>query len=80
VSAGEKEGGFSVMKDVKNIALPDEAPEADAMEQRLSADVDDDSGLDPGDLDALSDRDANAADVIDQAIVVPVPEDDFDPT
>jgi hypothetical protein len=32
--------------------------------------------LDTNHVDALSDRDANAADVIDQAIVVPVPEED----
>lgn len=64
------------MKDVENIVLPDEAPEADAMEQRLVIDADDETGLDATQFDALSDRDANEADVIDQAIVVPVPEDD----
>jgi hypothetical protein len=64
------------MKDVENIGLPEEAPEADAMEQRLEVDAEDDTGLDTNHVDALSARDANAADVIDQAIIVPVPEDD----
>ncbi len=64
------------MKDVENTALPEDAPEADAMEQRLVVDAEDDTGLDPNHVDALSEQDANPADVIDQAIVVPVPEDD----
>ena len=64
------------MKDEDITALPEDAPEPDAMEQRLIVDAEDDTGLDPNHVDALSDRDANPADVIDQAIVVPVPEDD----
>jgi hypothetical protein len=68
------------MKNVENIALPEEAPEADVVEQRLVVDAEDETGLDTKHVDALTDRDANAADVIDQAIVVPVPEDDYDPT
>lgn len=68
-----------MIKDMENIVPPDEAPEADAVEQRLVIDADDETGLDATQLDALSDRDANEADVIDQAIVVPVPEDDHDP-
>ena len=67
------------MKDVENIVLPDEAPETDAMEQRLVIDAEDETGLDTTQVDALCDRDADEADVIDQAIVVPVPEDDHDP-
>lgn len=67
------------MKDVENIVLPDEAPEADAMKQRLVTDADYETGLDTTQVDTLGDRDANEADVIDQAIVVPVPEDDHDP-
>ncbi len=67
------------MKYVETTALPHEAPEADAMEQRLVVDTEEDTGLDTNHVDAVSDRDANAADVIDQAIVVPVPEDDYDP-
>ncbi len=54
----------------------DEAPEGDAMEQRQSADFDDDTGLDTDYLTA-ADRDANEADVIEQAFIVP-DEDDWD--
>jgi hypothetical protein len=68
-----------VIKDVDNNARPDEAPEADAMEQRLEVAEEDDTGLDIGDGDALSDREANPADVIEQSIVVPDPEDDYGP-
>jgi hypothetical protein len=64
------------MKDVEHADIPEEAPEVDAMEQRLVVDAEDDTGLDTNHVEALSDRDANAADVIDQAIVVPIPEDD----
>lgn len=67
-----------MIEDVENIVLPDEAPEVDAMEQRLVVAADEETGLDASQLVALSDRDANDADVIDQAIVVPVPEDDRD--
>jgi hypothetical protein len=68
------------MKDVENIVLPDEAPEADAMEQRLVIDPDHETGLDTTQVDALGDRDANEADLIDQAIVVAVPDDDHGAT
>jgi hypothetical protein len=64
------------MTDVDNNALPDEAPEADAIEQRLEVAEEGDTGLDIGG-DALSDREANPADVIEQSIVVPDPEDDY---
>ena len=65
------------MKYVESSGLTHEAPEADAMEQRLVVDPDDDTGLDTNYVGALADQDANAADVIDQAIVVPLPEDDY---
>lgn len=68
------------MKDVENIVLPDEAAEADAVEQRLVIDADADPGLDITHVGALSDWDANQVDVIDQAIVVPLPEEDQDAT
>lgn len=67
------------MKYVESSGLADEAPEADAMDQRLAVDTEEDAGLDTNYVDALTDRDANAADVIDQAIVVPLPEDDYRP-
>jgi hypothetical protein len=68
------------MEDVENIDLPDEAPEADAREQRLVVDPDGDTWLDITRVEALGDWEANPADVIDQAIVVPVSEDDDNPT
>jgi hypothetical protein len=63
------------MKDIENIVLPDEATEADALEQHLIVDYGDETGLDTTYFDTISDRDANEADLIDQATVVPVPED-----
>ncbi|EJO88261.1 hypothetical protein MCOL_V215074 [Mycobacterium colombiense CECT 3035] len=54
----------------------DEAPEGDAVEQLRSADSDDETGLDTDYLTA-GDREANEADVIEQAYIVPT-EDDRD--
>ncbi|OBA73908.1 hypothetical protein A5641_00080 [Mycobacterium sp. 1554424.7] len=54
----------------------DVVPEADAAEQRLALDPEDEAGLDTAYLAAASDRDANEADVIDQAYIVPA--DDWD--
>lgn len=64
------------MTDVQRIVPADEAPEADAMEQRRVVDFDDEAGLDASYVADLADRDANPADLIDQAIIVPIPEDD----
>ncbi len=58
-----------------NFDLGNEAPEADAIDQHHSADANDQSGLDTIHLDAISDRDADEADLIDQATTVPIPED-----
>ncbi|WP_372458005.1 hypothetical protein [Mycobacterium fragae] len=46
------------------------------MEQHRVVDFDDEPGLDASYVADLADRDANPADLIDQAIVVPIPEDD----
>ncbi|OBH01138.1 MULTISPECIES: hypothetical protein [unclassified Mycobacterium] len=60
---------------------PDDAvPEADAAEQRQIVDSDWDgqeAGLDTAYLDDATDRDANEADVIEQAFIVPT-DDDWD--
>ncbi|MEB3983699.1 hypothetical protein OQ968_20825 [Mycobacterium sp. 663a-19] len=62
---------------MNDIVLPYDAPEADAIHQRLVVDAEDEiGGLDTTHVEALGDRDANEADVIDQAIVVPVPRHD----
>ncbi|OBH61852.1 hypothetical protein [Mycobacterium sp. E2479] len=54
----------------------DEAPEGDAVEQLRPVDSDDQAGLDV-DYVAARDREANEADVIEQAYIVPS-EDDRD--
>lgn len=64
------------MTDAREIVLVDETPEADAMEQHIVVDPDDQTGLDAAYVAAAADRDANPADLIDQAIAVPVPADD----
>ena len=57
----------------------DEVPEADAVEQHQAADSDDDTGLDTAYLNAdATDRDANEADVIEQAFIVHAADDDWD--
>ncbi|GAB1816102.1 hypothetical protein [Mycobacterium sp. MUNTM1] len=55
----------------------DEAPEGDAIEQLRSVDSDDETGLDTDYVAAARDWDANEADVIEQAYIVPN-EDDRD--
>ena len=61
------------------IPLADDVPVADAAEQHQPADVSvEDAGLDTRYVANLSQRDANPADVIDQAIIVPIPDDDRD--
>jgi hypothetical protein len=63
------------MTDVETTALADEIPEADAMDQHRVVDSDDETGLDTSYVADAADRDANPADLIDQAIVVPAPHD-----
>jgi hypothetical protein len=59
--------------------LADDIPGADAAEQRQPVDVSaEDAGLDAREVANLLQRDANPADVIDQAIIVPLPDDDRD--
>ena len=64
------------MKDEERGIPIDEAPEGDAVEQLRPADSDDETGLDT-DYVAAGDREANEADVIEQAYVVST-EDDRD--
>ncbi|KKC03217.1 hypothetical protein [Mycobacterium nebraskense] len=54
----------------------DEAPEGDAAEQLQPVDSDDEAGLDTEYLN-VADREANEADVIEQAYVVPT-DDEWD--
>jgi hypothetical protein len=71
--------GFEIVNDVEGIGPGDDVPEADAMEQQLAVESDDDAGLDTTYLDGATDRDANEADVIEQAFIVPA-DDDWDDT
>lgn len=64
------------MNDVESI-VSNEVPEADAVEQHQPAYVDDETGLDIADLSTV-DREANEADVVDQATVVAEPDDEWD--
>ena len=63
------------MMDVEGVVLPDETPEADAVEQHRVADLGDETGLDAAQMQDARERDANEADLVDQATVVPIPED-----
>ncbi|MDT5348819.1 MAG: hypothetical protein QOH91_2106 [Mycobacterium sp.] len=63
------------MKDVEGFTPSDEVPEADAVEQHQSADFDDDTDTDTPFL-STTDREANEADLIEQAYAVPVPDDE----
>lgn len=67
-----------MMDDVEGLVPDDEVPEADAQEQRQLVDADDEAGLDTAYLSAdATDRDANDADVLDQAFIVPA-DDEWD--
>ena len=56
--------------------LADDVPAADVAEQRQPVDDSaEDAGLDPEHVANLRQLDANPSDVIDQAIIVPLPDD-----
>jgi hypothetical protein len=60
-------------------ALADDVPVADAIEQHQPADASvEDAGLDTEQIADLLQCDANPSDAIDQAIIVPLPNDDRD--
>jgi hypothetical protein len=67
------------MTDVEKMLLADETPVADAVEQCLTVDVDDETGLDSAHLDAIGERPCNQADLIDQALIVDVSEPMWQP-
>jgi hypothetical protein len=62
--------------DEDSIGPDDAVPEADAQEQSRSADAEDKVGLDTAYL-SVGDRDANEADLIEQAYEVPDSDDDW---
>lgn len=68
------------MGDREHLSPTDEVPEADAVEQHRSADFEAEGGLDTTYLtDDAKDRDANEADLIDQAYVIPLSDNDREP-
>lgn len=64
------------MTEVGDIVLVDETPEADALEQQIVVDPHDETGLDTAQVADAADRDASPADLVDQAIVVSLPDGD----
>ncbi len=57
----------------------DDAPEADVVEQHIPIDVsDDDTWRDAASISGEREREASEADLIEQAIVVPDDESEFD--
>ncbi len=56
----------------------DEVPEADLVDQQIDADTTDEEGLNPAQLENAADVEADPADLIDQAISVPLPSEDYD--
>jgi hypothetical protein len=65
------------VKDGESFIPADEVPQADALDQQRPADFDDETGLDTPYL-RTTERDANEADLIEQAFVVPAPDDERD--
>jgi hypothetical protein len=66
------------VNDVEGLVPDDEVPEADAAEQHQVVGADDEAGLDTEYLSAdAADRDANDADLLEQAFVVPTADDDW---
>jgi hypothetical protein len=68
---------LETVNDVEGIGPDAGVPEADAVEQSRPAADDDDAGLDTTYLTDTTDRDANEADVIEQAFIVPAADDDW---
>lgn len=66
-------------RDLDDTPLADDVPAADAAEQHQPADHSaEDADLDPRCVADLLQREADPSDVIDQAITVPLPDDDRD--
>lgn len=66
------------MTNAEGLPPTEDVPEADLAEQRIVADATAaDGGLNPAQLENADDIDANPADLIDQAISVPLPDDDY---
>jgi hypothetical protein len=65
------------MTNAEDVPLTEDKPEPDVAEQQIPLDVTvDEAGLDPTHIANRSDAEANLADLIDQAISVPLSDDD----
>jgi hypothetical protein len=65
------------MTNAEDVPLAEDKPEADVAEQQIPVDLTvDEAGLDPTHIANRSDAEANLADLIDQAISVPLSDDD----
>jgi hypothetical protein len=63
------------MTNAEDVPLTEDKPEADVAEQQIPVEGDE-AGLDPTHVANRSDAEANLADLIDQAISVPLSDDD----
>jgi DNA-binding transcriptional MerR regulator len=67
----------AIMTNAEDVPLTEDKPDADVAEQQIPVDVTvDEAGLDPTHIANRSDAEANLADLIDQAISVPLSDDD----
>ena len=67
----------AIMTNAEDVPLTEDKPEADVAEQQIPVDPTlDEAGLDPTHIANRSDAEANLADLIDQAISVPLSDDD----
>jgi len=65
------------MTNAEDVPLTEDKPEADVAEQQIPVDLTvDEAELDPTHIANRSDVEANLADLIDQAISVPLSDDD----
>ena len=65
------------MTNAEDVPITEDKPEADVAEQQIPVDpAVDEAGLDPTHIANRSDAEANLADLIDQAISVPLSDDD----
>ncbi|MDT7761775.1 MAG: hypothetical protein QOC63_1195 [Mycobacterium sp.] len=65
------------MTNAEDVPLAEDKPEADVAEQQIPVDLAvDEAGLDPTHIANRSDAEANLVDLIDQAISVPLSDDD----
>ena len=65
------------MTNAEDVPITEDKPEADVAEQQIPVDLTvDEAGLDPTHVANRSNAEANLADLIDQAISVPLSDDD----